>query len=169
MQHKEQGCKGSKPCSLKPSKSLPHWHPLPKWVKNLEGQYNKSSPIMCAFLMIWVKSNAHIQWRIDGGDQTILRIQRLHKKDTNWNPLEGYQLQKKDAFTRKQAIKGSKKNNWAQEDIMIRSTKCSKNQEGTPQGTCTMKDLYFNIACITWNPHSLLDNFEHKQMLSNKK
>ena len=52
---------------------------------------------------------------------------------------------------------------------MIRSTKCPKNQEGTPQGTCTMKDLYFNIACITWNPHSLLDNFEHKQMLSNKK
>ena len=47
-----------------------------------------------AFLMIWVKSNALIQWRIDEGDQTILRIQKLHKKDTNWNPLEGYQLQK---------------------------------------------------------------------------
>ena len=99
-----------------------------------------------AFLMIWVKSNALIQWWIDQGDQTILRIQKLHKKYINWNPLEGYQLQKKDAFTKKQAIKGSKKNNWAQEDIMIRSTKCSKNQEGTPQGTCTMKRFVFQYG-----------------------
>ena len=47
---------------------------------------------------------------------------------------------------------------------MIRSTKCSTNQEGTPQGTCTMKDLHFNIVCTTWNPHSLLDAFEHKKV-----
>jgi hypothetical protein len=41
---------------LKPSKLLPHWHQLPKWAKNLEGQYCESSSIRCAFLNIWVKN-----------------------------------------------------------------------------------------------------------------
>ena len=44
------------------------------------------------------------------------------------------------------------------------STKSSKNQEGTTQGTCTMKDLHFNVVCTTWNAHFLLDNFEHKKV-----
>ena len=61
------------------------------------------------------------------GDQTILRIQRLLKK----NKL-------KDTSTKEVTNQRIRKTNWTQEDIMKRSTKCSKNQEGAPQGTCTM-------------------------------
>ena len=49
--------------------------------KNLESQYNMNSSIKCAFLKMWVESNAHIHWRIIRGNQTILRIQRLQKDE----------------------------------------------------------------------------------------
>ena len=54
-----------------------------------------------------------------GGDQTILRIQRLQKK----NKLQD---------TLAKAVTNKK-----------RSKKCSKNKEGTPQGTCTKYDFAF--------------------------
>ena len=63
-----------KPFPLKPSKLLPHWQQVPKWITRLEGQYSMSSYTRCALLVIWVKSHAHIQWRTLGGNQTILRI-----------------------------------------------------------------------------------------------
>ena len=129
MQSKEHGCKimkvkclrtklKHKTNSLKPSKLFPHWHRLPKWEEKLEGQYNMSSSTTCAFLKIWVKSNAPIQWRIVGGNQTILRIQRLQKK-TKWRiPIEI-----------KWKTKGSK-NQMKTKYFMIKSTKCSKHHEG---------------------------------------
>ena len=59
-----------KTISLKPSKLLPHWHQVPKWMKNLKGQYSMSSSPKCVFLIkssenictcpnknIWRKSN----------------------------------------------------------------------------------------------------------------
>ena len=90
-----KGCKRTNPYSLKPSKSLPHWHRFPKWVKNWEGQYNKSSPIKCAFLKLWVKSNAHIQWRIHGGRSNYIedpkdckRISKRSKQTGSKNMLK---------------------------------------------------------------------------------
>jgi len=29
------------------------------------------------------------------------------------------------------------------------------------------EDLHFSMVCITWNPHSLLDHFEHKHVQEN--
>ena len=88
----------TKPYSLKPSKSLPHWHRLPKWVKNYEGQYSKSSPIMCAFLIIWVKSNAHIQWRIVGWRSNYMEDPKIAKeiklKDTSTKEVSNQRIRK---------------------------------------------------------------------------
>ena len=79
------------------------------------------------------------------GDQAILRIQRLQKK----NKL-------KDTSTKEVTNqKGSKK--------------CSKIKRELPKVHAQSMTLHFNTVCTIWNPHSLLDNFEHKQMLSNKK
>ena len=68
------------------------------------------------------------------GDQTISRIQKLQKN-----------IKEKDTST-KEVSKQKDPNEY------------SRNQEGTPQGTCTKYDLHFNMVCTTWNPHSFLDN-----------
>lgn len=61
------------------------------------------------------------------GDQTILRIQRDCKKD---GKVKKYQRMIQEISKIRQTI-------WIK-DVMIRLTKCSKHQEGTPQCTCTM-------------------------------
>jgi hypothetical protein len=68
------------------------------------------------------------------GDQTILRIQRLQKK----NKL-------KDTSTKEVTNKkGSKK--------------CSKIKRELPKVRAQSMTLHFNMVCTTWNPHSLLEN-----------
>ena len=70
--------------SPKPSKLLPHWHQVPKWKKKIEDQYSKSSSFTCAFLMIWVESNAHTNLYINWGAQAILGIHRMQQDDNVW-------------------------------------------------------------------------------------
>ena len=104
LKHK---ARSNKPNSLKPLRLLPHWHPLPKWAKNLEGQSSESSSIMCAFLIIWVESNARIQWRILGGNQTILRIKDC-KSIRRWRSFNKWSKQSNEQTNQ-------------MKDIMIRS------------------------------------------------
>lgn len=85
---------------------------------NLEGQYSTSSSLRCALLIKWVESNAPIQWRILGGTQTILRIQRLQHDDK----VKKYQRMIQEMSKIRQTI-------WIK-DVMIRSTKCSKKTRG---------------------------------------
>ena len=60
---------------LKPSKLLPHWHQVPKWIKSLKGQYSENSSPKCAFLIKRVETYALIQTKTKfGGSQIILRI-----------------------------------------------------------------------------------------------
>ena len=42
------------------------------------------------------------------------------------------------------------------------SKKCSKIKRELPKVHAQSMTLHFNMACTTWNPHSLLDNVEHK-------
>ena len=103
-QSKEKTQKNSPQNSLK---LLPHWHRLPKWVKSLEGQYKECSSINCVSLKKRVECNTHIQWKILGGRQTILRPKDckrmiyhkdITKRETRNRAIKRYQL--------KQAIKG---------------------------------------------------------------
>ena len=82
-------------------KLLPHWHRLPKWAKNLEGQYKLCSSINYVFL------------KIESGMQYVYPTVNTWRK-TNY--IEAQRLQKNDMPQRhnkgrKNAIKQSKDTN----------------------------------------------------------
>ena len=107
--------------------------------KNLVGQYSKSSPIKCAFLIIWVKSNTHIHWWIVGKEIKLYWGSKYCKKKTNWKILRQKEVTNQ---------KGSKT--------------CYKIKRELPKVRAQSMTLHFNMVSTTWNPHSLLDNIEHK-------
>src|SRR6187399_69155 len=81
-------------------KLLPHWHRLPKWAKNLEGQYKLCSSINYVFLKI-ESGMQYIYPTINTWRKTnYIEAQRLRKNDM---PQRHNKREKK---TRNQAIKG---------------------------------------------------------------
>ena len=96
--------------SIKPNslKTLQNFSPIGTNCRNgwkeLEGQYSENFSIRCAYLKIWVLNNAHIQWRILGENQTILRIKRLQKKNTNWKIWECIHKGRKQSKRSKESI-----------------------------------------------------------------
>ena len=72
---------GTNPLHLNPLNFSPIGNKCQNGEKNLEDQYSMSSSLICAFLILWVESNAHIQLRTNEEIHTILRIHKMHQKD----------------------------------------------------------------------------------------
>jgi hypothetical protein len=125
--------------------------------KNLKGQYSESSSIRCSFLIMWVKSNARIQLRILGGNQTILRIKDC-KKITRWRSINEWSKQSNDPK--------NQLNNWMYQldktryqmkdryYDKIKKSALNKMRK-LPKVRAQIRILHLNTLRITWNPHSL--------------
>jgi hypothetical protein len=72
------------PIPFKPSKLLPHWHPLPKWVEMLRRPIVRVPP-QGKHVPKRVKTHAQIQRQNFGGNQTILMIKDCKQnRMTRW-------------------------------------------------------------------------------------
>jgi hypothetical protein len=73
-------------------------------------------------------------------EDTKIAQERYQLKSTGRIPIA------KGKSIHKEASNQGIQNQLSKKDIMIKSTECSKNQEGTPQGTCTMKRFVFQYG-----------------------